>query len=250
MKAFIHIIASGLLLLHTFAYASDLDKEKRWADQIIDSLMDGEAIMLNDGEVDFLALTMPSDPKTKKGVIIMHGIGIHPNWGQIIQPLRIALPEAGWHTLSIQLPVLANGVAPEQYKPLIADAAPRIEAAIAYLTEQGITEISLIAHSLGTQMTVAYLSSHAQSLDKAVKGFIGVSMLDGTVDYLSAIDLPILDIYGDQDNVSSLLSVDNRRKASVNNQGYQQEMVEGANHFFEEREGELLESVIEFLNTL
>jgi len=46
----------ALLLSNTAVFASDLEKEKRWAEQISDSLLDGEAIELNDGTSDFLAL--------------------------------------------------------------------------------------------------------------------------------------------------------------------------------------------------
>ncbi len=44
----------------------------------------------------------------KRLPLLAHGIGIHPNWEQVIQPLRVALSEQGWNTLSIQMPVLAN----------------------------------------------------------------------------------------------------------------------------------------------
>ena len=41
--------------------ASDLEKEKRWADQVADSLLDGEAVMLNDGTSDFMAIDTRAD---------------------------------------------------------------------------------------------------------------------------------------------------------------------------------------------
>ena len=36
------------------AWSSDLAKEKRWADQVIDQLFDGEAVWLTGDDADFL----------------------------------------------------------------------------------------------------------------------------------------------------------------------------------------------------
>jgi hypothetical protein len=52
---------SNILILITLAFstslqASDLAKEKRWADQVVDAILDGEAIWLNDGSSDFLGI--------------------------------------------------------------------------------------------------------------------------------------------------------------------------------------------------
>ncbi|MGK0271361.1 MAG: hypothetical protein ACI88H_002019 [Cocleimonas sp.] len=77
------------------SWASDLDKEKRWAEQISDSLLDGEAIKLNNGTHEFLAIETQADDASELGVIILHGIGIHPDWPAVIQPLRVDLAEAG-----------------------------------------------------------------------------------------------------------------------------------------------------------
>ena len=41
-------------------------------------------------------------------MIVIHGIGIHPNWETIVKPLRVQLAAKGWNTLSLQMPVLAN----------------------------------------------------------------------------------------------------------------------------------------------
>ena len=82
-------------------WASDLSKEERWAEQISDSLLNGEAIQLHNGSHDFLAIETQAEEASQLGVIILHGIGIHPNWPALIQPLRVLLAEAGWNTLSL-----------------------------------------------------------------------------------------------------------------------------------------------------
>ena len=88
-----------LILLSAFllpgAHASDLDKEKRWADQIVDSLIDGEAEYLKAGDVEFLAIYTEAEEPTGRAALVLHGIGVHPNWSQVVYPLRTGLPSLG-----------------------------------------------------------------------------------------------------------------------------------------------------------
>ena len=106
--ALLMTLIAGLSL--TFAVsASDLEKEKRWADQIVDALLDGEAVFLEDGRSNFLAIeTENAEGGSRKAAIVMHGTGVHPDWPTVVQPLRVGLTDSGWHTLSIQMPILAN----------------------------------------------------------------------------------------------------------------------------------------------
>ena len=106
------------------ATGSDFGKELRWREQIVDSLMDGEAVDLTAGEATFLGLYTEAEEDAGRGAIIVHGIGVHPNWPQVVYPLRTALPRDGWSTLAIQMPVLANEATGADYAPLIAESAP------------------------------------------------------------------------------------------------------------------------------
>ena len=94
-----------LLFLSTNVFASDLAKEKRWADQVVDAILDGEAIWLNDGKSEFLGIYTEAEENKDRAVIVIHGTGIHPDWPQVVQPLRVGLTEHNWNTLSIQMPV-------------------------------------------------------------------------------------------------------------------------------------------------
>ena len=103
------IAAAVALLLSMVAVASDVEKERRWADQIVDALIDGEAVWLRAGEHDFLGIyTEAEDADSKHSAIILHGVGVHPDWQQVVYPLRARLPALGWRTLSLQMPVLPN----------------------------------------------------------------------------------------------------------------------------------------------
>ena len=54
------LIFTVLILGGTTLHASDLAKEKRWAEQIEEALLDGEMVYLNDGTNDFLSIDTPA----------------------------------------------------------------------------------------------------------------------------------------------------------------------------------------------
>ena len=240
------------LLLHSFVVvASDLAKEKRWADQVVDAILDGEVIWLDDGSHKFLGIYTESEDSSSSAAIIMHGTGVHPDWQQVIQPLRVGLTEHNWNTLSIQMPILANDAEFVDYAPLYDEVAPRIDASIKYLITQGIKSIVLIAHSQGSSMAAYYLSTSKQDVD----GFVAIGMPafaeDSRMDSVSAlkkIQLPVLDLYGEEDLDNIIVSADDRSAAAKEsgNANYVQVIIPG-NHFFDDHEGALVSTVAEWL---
>jgi hypothetical protein len=53
-------------------------------------------------------------------------MGAHPDWPEVIQPLHSGLPESGWTTLSVQMPILANdarAAGNESYRQLAVEDA-------------------------------------------------------------------------------------------------------------------------------
>jgi len=247
----------SLLLIFThlisIAHASDLAKEKRWVDQTVDFLVDGEAEWLDLGEHKALAIYMESATDvTKGGVIVVHGSGVHPNWQDVVQPLRTRLPDSGWATLSIQMPVLHNDAEYNEYAPLFDEVKPRIDAAIKNLQDKGIKKIMIVAHSLGSAMSAYYLANEKKS---AVQAFVAIGMpgaredkrMDTTLT-LQSIRIPVLDLYGEKDLDSVIGSVKQRKEASSKNKKYSQKLVTGADHFFINKNEMLVNSVNDWLN--
>ena len=239
------MVACGLLAA-SGVQGSDLAKEARWAAQIVDSLMDGDAVYLDDGRSEFLALETPAtDDDSTRAVVVMHGTGVHPNWPTVVQPLRVRLTESGWHTLSIQMPVLANEAEHGDYAGIYDWVPGRIDAAVRYLRDKGAEKVVLVGHSQGATMVAYYLSrAHAP-----VDGFVAVGMSGGiaggpmdTLAQLPQLDLPILDLYGSEDLPEVLASAAQRREATTSGD-YTQQTVDGADHFFDGEEAQLLEVV-------
>jgi len=251
MKLITHLIIVSLVTLSFNVYASDLVKEKRWADQVVDAIMDGEAVWLNDGKNKFLGIYTEAEEDKARTVIVMHGTGIHPDWQQVVQPLRVGLTEHNWNTLSIQMPILANDAEYQDYAPLYDEVAPRIDAAIKYLKDHGSKEIVLIGHSQGSTMTAYYLSGAKQD----VKGFVAIGMAAFAKDprmnsimSLEKITVPVLDLYGDEDLENIIASAKSRAAAAqkAGNKNYTQIKIKG-NHFFDDNEEALVETVAEWL---
>lgn len=250
------------VLLSLFSFDSavadaDLAREKRLREQIVDAIFDGEPMTLRANGHEFLAVHMQSESEELKGAaIILHGRGLHPNWETIVQPLRTALPEQGWDTLSIQLPVLEKEAKYFDYVPLFPEAPPRIEAAIAYLREQGAKRIILIAHSCGAHMAMHWIDEQG---DSAIDAYVGIGM--GATDYkqpmakpfpLAKMQVPILDIYGSND-YPAVLRMAPERKAMMEQAGNPQSaqhVIDGAEHYFNGHNDVLVEVVGEWLRGL
>ena len=255
----------ALLLLLAFSPAlpaastSNLEREKNWADQVVDYLVTGEAVRLEANQVKFLALyTKPAaaHSNSAQGVILLHGRGVHPAWG-FIDTLRADLADAGWHTLSLQLPILDMDIRLAEYGKTIPEAFRRIDAGIRYLRGRGVRRIALAGHSTGAMTAVAYAIEHPQA------GLSGLAAIGLTTEptgnrymqsgqMLEKVRLPVLDIYGNQDLPLVLNNAAARAAAAkkAGNSAYVQVRVPGANHFFSDHYDKLRARLSKWLANL
>ena len=259
MKPFKSLFLLGwslLLAAGTAQAAGDRAKEQRWAEQIVDMLIDGEAVWLGPDTAQFLAIHTPDLTGEPKGtVILVHGMGAHPDWQEVIQPLRVGLPEYGWATLSVQMPVLPNDAAPAEYAPLVPEAAPRLQAALDWLAGRDTGPVFIVAHSLGAVMSAAAMTGDSAP---APAGLVLIGMggnpddphLD-SVAHLEQLTLPVLDLYGSRDLDSVLAGREARARAArrAGNDDYRQVGITGANHFFTGLEPTLVRQVRGWLAT-
>lgn len=249
------IFIISLSLFSSTVFGSDTAKEKRWADQVVDGIIVGDPIWLEAGKTKFLGIYAENELDDAKGaIILLHGSGVHPNWPDIIQPLRSELPAHGWTTLSIQMPILANDAKYAEYAPLIKDVPARINAAIDYLNSQFYQNIIIVAHSLGATMANSYLAGDSKRVRAYVAIGMGASKDDpielNNLKYLQNITLPTLDIYGSEDLETVVNSVKQRQQAArkAGNENYRQVSVLGANHFFNGLDPELIRRVKSWLS--
>ena len=225
------------------ALAQDYAREKRWADDILPTLMVGDAVWLQQKNGHrFLGLFI--DKKESKGaVIVAHGRGWSPDF-ELYGTLRTRLAEEGYSTLSIQLPVLPSTAILGLYVQLYPDARERFQLAVDFLKARGHKNIGIVSHSLGATMANQYL---IRTEETAVGAWAFIGILQG-LDEMYRIRIPTLDVYGSNDWTVTVWGAPEREKQLRDHPGSAQVMVPGARHFFEDREDELVKIVVAFLD--
>ena len=240
-------LALALFQFAVPAPAQDYEREQRWADDITASLMVGSAVWLTQKNGHkFLALYTEAAGGASKAhgaAIIAHGRGWSPDF-ELYGSLRSMLPDAGYTTLSIQLPVLPGTAKLGDYWPVYGDASERFQLAVDYLKARGYRNIAIVSHSLGATMANQYLIN---TDDRTVKAWVFISIVNG-LEEMFRIRIPVLDVFGARDWDVIMWGAPERRAEIVKIKGSEQVMVPGAGHFFEGHEQELTGIVARFLD--
>lgn len=246
------LVFTGLTVV---SQASDFEREKRLEDQTLAALFTGEPVYLSIPGHEFLALETEAEGDTKGAVVLMHGRGYGPDSEIVVGPLREALAENGWHTLSIQLPVLEKGAKYYDYVDVFPEARLRINAALEHLEASEYSKIIFIAHSCGVHMSMDWLQHHG---DDAIDAYVGLGM--GATDYkqpmkapfpFAQMSIPILDVYGDADYPAVVSKADQRlMHFKHTSDKSRQVVIEQADHEFSDHTEDLIETVSQWLDML
>jgi pimeloyl-ACP methyl ester carboxylesterase len=228
------------------AQTQDFEREARWRAEVVPGLVIGEALDIPGpaGRPFLGLLTEPSavDRAATTLLVIVHGIGVHPDHG-IIGTLRMALADKGYATLSIQMPVLASDAPSERYEPLFANAAERIAAAAAWARGRGYLDLVLVSHSLGSRMSNAYFDRNSPSAFRAWAALgLGAPF---SARFAQRPPVPVLDVYGERD-LDPVLGNAAGRAQVARASGARQQKIAGADHFYAGREAELVALIADF----
>ncbi len=226
------------------ALGADYEREKRWADEIVPGIIIGDPVYLQTGKGRKFLNLYTEAAKARAAVIVVHGRGIHPDWG-LIGVLRTRLADQGYTTLSVQMPVLPGEAAGNAYLPDFPEAGERLAAALKFLQEKGYKHIALVAHSMGARMSSDYLKNN-----RAVPLFawVSVSITNDTLGSLGVLKFPVLDLYGEKDLPQVLDNNSARAKAIKKIKGSAQIMAPNADHFFNGHDDALVKYVKSFLD--
>jgi len=237
------MLAVALLAPAIAVAQADYAREQRWADEITPAIVVGDPVHLElKSGRKFLAVWTPA-AKARAGVVVVHGLGVHPDWG-LINPIRSRLPERGYATLSVQMPVLAAEARGDRYPPLFPEAAERLAAAVAYVRSKGLAKVAIVSHSLGSRMTNHFLNrAEVARIDAWVA--IGLS---GEFTRPQTFRAPVLDLHGERDLPAVLAGAKPRAAAIRGIRGSGQVQVAGADHFFAGMESELVRQTALFLD--
>lgn len=227
--------------------ASNYAREKQWADEITPGIVVGDPVYLEQkNRHKFLGIYTEAD-KAKMGLVVVHGIGIHPDWG-MIGVLRQRLPDHGYTTLSIQMPILAVDAKPEAYVVHFPEAVERLQLAVAYLKSKGYKRVALVSHSLGSRMSHGYMVRNPVGVS-AWAG-LGTGTGPGPVITYDGIKAPVLDLYG-ANELPPVLDGAAKRKASLKGNALSRQVViPDTDHFFSNHEDTMVKAVKDFLDSV
>ena len=149
----------------------------------------------------------------------------NPDWPDVISPLRTQLPEFGWSTFSLQMPILSPEESIAEYSKTLKDAENRLHAAVDYLHAWEIEPIILLGYGFGAAQAASYLASDKNENNINIRAFVSVSMLAqkfirpslNVFKLIGEINIPILDIYGEEDLGDVRRGIDDRRLAASKN---------------------------------
>jgi dienelactone hydrolase len=222
-------------------WAADYAREQRWAEEVEPAIMVGGPVYLEAQQHKFLSIYTEA-PNAKAAVIVVHGMGVHPNWG-LIGSLRSVLPERGYATLAIQMPILGAEAKPEEYPATFPEAAARIESALQYLTSKGFKKIVVACHSLGCRMP-EYFLTHGGKGRLAAWVMVG---MNANFSSPASLGMPILDLMGSEDLPDVKVTAALRAPTFEGLPNSRQQTIQGADHFFNGKEAELGDAVAGFL---
>lgn len=220
----------------------DYAREERWAEEVVPSIVVGDAVWLETpARAKVLAILTAPSAQAKGGVIVIHGLGVHPDFG-MIGGVRTHLADAGYVTLSVQMPVLAAGASRSDYAAALPAATERIGAAIAFLRAKGITKIALVSHSMGATMANTYLG---QPDAAKIDAWVPIGM---PVDFSTAPKEPVRDIVAENELVEVAAAWPARARRLPRDACSGPLTIFGTDHYFENRQKELAAAIAAFLD--
>ncbi|MDA0224640.1 MAG: DUF3530 family protein [Proteobacteria bacterium] len=224
---------------------SDLAREKRWADQVLPSLVVGDAVWLESGGVKFLSLYAAPE-KSRGAVLLLHSAGLHPNHG-ITGELRVVLVDKGWATLSVQLPVHPADVDDgAEYRKLYPEAGARIEAALALLRAKGFARPAVVSHAIGSGMFHGWWRTRR---DPAIAAWAAMSFY-GVFEGVAGAPFPVFDLYGENDYRGVRGPAEDRKEILDKLPGSRQLAAADGGRFLAGGEQTVLREVAAFLGTV
>ena len=236
------LLAAALLWACGTAVAQDYEREARWAKETLAALVVGEAVQIEQKNGHrFLGLYTPA-AKPLGAVIVAHGRGWGPDF-ELYGALRTLLADAGYSTLSIQLPVLPGTAKIGDYLPMFSDSTERFALAAQWLRAKGFKQVAIVSHSLGATMANQYLIT---TPNPAVDAWVFISIINGLED-MFRIKVPVLDVYGTLDWQVTRYGGEERRTQILKVPGSEQVVIQGAEHFFERQTDELTRVIASFL---
>ena len=242
-------------MFNVLADPSDDNWEKRISTGLMDKAEASDFFWLGSTDSSFIAIFNRHKGEEEKGAaIILHSVGGHADWPEVVSPLRNMLPKFGWATLSIQLPLISPEKNIEEYGKTFEETGNRILLATRELRKRGFSKIVIIGHGFGALSTLVYLGKgNSENIDAFVaislQNYVYIKPRINLLRLIKKIKTPTLDLYGSLDFKEGIESAPDRRLASKKSGDdlYMQIEIKGADHSFNNMEKELVKQIIKWI---
>ena len=187
---------TALLAMASPAAAHRRAREDRWAAEVEPQVVVGDVEWLTTPQrARVLAIYTAASGIVKGGAVVVHGAGVHPDFG-MIGALRTALPEQGIARCRCRcrcsLPMFTRG-----YVELLRSQASALPPP-GRAARKGCDQIAIVAHSMGAAMADAYL---ARPDAARIEAWVVVGMLEV---FKVTPRVPFLDVVAERDFVEVL----------------------------------------------
>lgn len=244
-----------LLFLPCLSHAVAMDQEGLYAEELKQRVKTGKLEQLDAGGKKFVAIFQEQTVKKTNGaVIILHDRMQHPDWREVINPVRSYLPLYGWSTLSIQAPLLELDKPIREYEKILDPASTRIISAIQYLKSRGVKRIILLGYGMGAIMAMDYLARASQN---DISSVVTISMTSkpkiprmDTTAVLQKLKLPVLDIVATLDRKDVIKAAELRYRIRDRFQNFRQIRIDAADHDYAEQGDILGKRILSWLSQL
>ncbi len=163
--------------------------------------------------------------------LLLHDPAHNADSHAVIRPLRLGLAEAGWDTLSLQLPTPYPGETHQAWLARSPSIAARIRAGLDWLKQQGQLNQVLLAEG-GSSAALLQFASQGTPAELQALVLISPPLEQGSagLSALGEVKLPLLDVYAERDLAVVRDGADLRRRAAQGSPDtrYRQRMVAGA----------------------
>ena len=239
-------ILAALMVAAACAAASaatpDYARETRWASEVAPQIVVGDVVWLDlRGRPRVLALYAEPAGPAKAAVVVVHGLGVHPDWN-LIGEVRTRLADRGYATLAVQMPVLAADAPRDAYRDVSGDAGDRLAAAVAWLRAKGHARIAIVSHSLGASMADAYL---ARADAAPIAAWVPIGMMAA---FTRPPREPVLDVVAERDFPEALAAAKLRGPQLPRDGCSGARTIAGADHYMTGAAAPLDDAVAGFLD--
>lgn len=215
----------------------------------------GTVIRLQAEGAEFIAIHQPrqhSEPRG--GIVLLHDQAGNADGLEVIRPLRLGLADAGWDTLSLQLPAGYRDVDSRDWRARQGAITARLKAGLDWLKSRDIQTQAVIAQ--GDSGIIALLFGAAAPPPElqaivVISTSLGNTLPEADIESLKSSALPLLDVYAERDIEPVLRSAPARRQLFDDSKSpnRRQIVITGATPGFFDTQSELLVRIRAWLAT-